>query len=166
MGGPHHDCCEGAALSTHLLRVIPTDPSWAPGDEAAERGRRVLAELLPDAKDVTTTRYDTITFIDQGENFEQIRCPVCGRVLETGWWSERMSEAYENGFTDLTVTAPCCGSTVSLNDLDYRYPAGFARFELTAEDWNVTRADMLSAEELGRLGEALGHPVRQVYSWY
>ena len=153
-------------MSAHLLRVIPTDPSWVPGEDAAVRARRVLAELIPDARAVTERRYDEITFIDQGRAFEEVRCPVCGRILEISWWHDRMDEAYQSAFTELTARTPCCGSTVSLNELDYRDPAGFARFAVVADEWDVTRSELLSAQELARLGEALGHPVRQVHAVY
>lgn len=73
-------------MSAHLLRVIPTDPSWVPCDDAAARARQVLAELLPDARAVAWERYEQIGFVDQGQNFEEVRCPVCGRVLEISWW--------------------------------------------------------------------------------
>lgn len=37
-----------------------------------------------------------------------------------------MSKAGENGFTVLETELPCCGKVVSLNDLDYHFPCGFA----------------------------------------
>lgn len=77
-----------------------------------------------------------------------------------------MDEAYASDCANLSARTPCCGSIVSLNDLDYQGPAGFARFEVVAEDWNVTRSELLSAQELDRIGQALGHSVRQVYSHY
>ena len=67
--------------------------------------------------------------------------------------------AFEAGFATLTVTVPCCGGQVSLNDLRYDWPCGFARFELEA--WNPNR-DRLTADELAQLAAALGCEVRQI----
>jgi hypothetical protein len=46
-----------------------------------------------------------------------------------------------------------------LNDLDYDWPVGFARFELAA--WEPER-DRLTAGGLAQIAQALGHDVRQI----
>jgi hypothetical protein len=58
---------------------------------------------------------------------------------------------------------PCCGSRVSLNDLRYEWPAGFARLVLEAWNPNVTRLD---EEEVSKLEEVLGAPLRIIWTRY
>jgi hypothetical protein len=54
---------------------------------------------------------------------------------------------------------PCCDALVSLNDLTYDWPVGFARFELEA--WNPQRG-WLTDEELLQLSTVLDCQVRQI----
>ena len=49
-------------------------------------------------------------------------------------WTEAIHAAAAAGFADLDVRVPCCRSKTSLNDLDYRGPAVFARFVLEATE--------------------------------
>jgi hypothetical protein len=58
---------------------------------------------------------------------------------------------------------PCCGTTLSLNDLDHRWPCGFARFDVAI--WNPER-DRFEERELAAIGAVPGHPVRQVRARY
>src|SRR5262245_9441285 len=106
---------------------------------------RLYESFVPDADEVNIYLTDGVRFVDQGSNFESVACPKCGTKLDIDWWNMAMTracgvdadvEVWDNGlfsedepmFTNLTVTVPCCGSTLSLNDLHYDWPAGFARF--------------------------------------
>jgi hypothetical protein len=145
-----------------LLRLIPTDPHWTPEPDRIERARAVLGGFFP-TRVVEAQSYPAMVFIDQGENFEEVRCPGCRTALDVDWWGERMNRAAAHGFADLTVRCPACAVDTTLNDLDYRMPAGFARFELTVRE--PSRAG-LALTELSELGQALGHPVRAVLTRY
>jgi DNA-directed RNA polymerase subunit N (RpoN/RPB10) len=117
-------------------RVIPTDPFWFP----------------PPGAEAPLHRYASIAFMGPAEPFTAIGCPACGAPLDEAWWRERMDAGYDrarDAYEVLTVTTPCCERLVSLNDLAYDPPAGFARVELAADD-------------LARAAAALGHPVRAV----
>lgn len=73
-----------------------------------------------------------------------------------------MHEAYQDGSaSSLAVTTPCCDTNTTLNDLIYNVRCGFARFGIAV--WSPNR-DMLTEEELARVGDALGQPVRQIWS--
>ena len=37
-----------------------------------------------------------------------------------------MDEVADNSFTALEATTPCCKKQISLNDLNYNFPCGFA----------------------------------------
>ena len=150
-------------MSDDYLRLIPTQPDFVPTVGGAESARRRLAELVPDAEEVTAIVTDDVEFIDQGANFERIRCPKCGRQLETEWWHARMDEAAVASFAALEVSMPCCGARVSLNDLIYEWPAGFARFVLEAMNPN---AGDLSDVALADVAKALGAPLRKIWAHY
>jgi hypothetical protein len=150
-------------MSDDYLRLIPTDPDRRPEAEAAERAAAVLAGLFPGADGVEAELYDEVTFVDPGENFERVSCPACQVELDMEWWSEAMGQAGDAGFTDLAVTAPCCGTATSLNDLVYDWPAGFARAALSV--LNPGRG-WLDETELNQVADAMGHPLRQVMAHY
>ncbi len=150
-------------MSDDYLRLFPTDRTWLPTPEQADRAVAALRALTPDAHEIEAEVYGRVTFIDQGTNLERIGCPVCHADLDPDWWAEQMSRADENVFVALDVVAPCCGATTTLDDLVYEWPAGFASVELSV--LNPERG-WLSADELDIVAAALGHPVRQVMAHY
>ena len=150
-------------MSDNVLRLIPTDPQFVPDDASAERARDHLAELAPNADEVTQNMSEETQFVDPGANLERISCPRCGQNLPMEWWQDRMDDAFKARFTVLAVTTPCCGADVSLNDLNYEWPAGFARFVLEAMNPGV--ADLATAE-IATLAEIVGSPLRRIWAHY
>jgi len=69
-----------------------------------------------------------------------------------------MDQAYETG--DLSFVATCCGSTLSMNELEYGWPCGFARFSISARNPNVADFPKRDIEALERL---LGTGLRVVW---
>jgi hypothetical protein len=154
---------EDGRVSENLLRIVPTVPAWTPVEASAAAAAAALREMCPFAADLLIRRYADVTFIDQGGNFERLRCPACAAELETAWWQERMEDASATRFTILNAVMPCCNSVVSLNDLDYEWPAGFARFELQVRS---PGRSWLSPDEMAQVSALLGITVRQVISQY
>ncbi len=74
-----------------------------------------------------------------------------------------MDKAYASAFEELAITLPCCGGTTSLNDLDYDWPAGFAKFVLEAMNPNVKDLDV---EAVNRLEATLGCALRRIWTHY
>ena len=150
-------------MSDDWLLVIPADPAWVPSGEAANTALAYFRERVPaharTAATVQAKLLDEIQVVHQGSNWERLRCPYCSTELETGWWTERMEEAYATKFTRLGVVVPCCGKQTSLNDLRYEWPAGFARFILSAMN---PEHGWLADAELNAIEATLGHPVRQI----
>jgi hypothetical protein len=151
-------------MSDDFLRLIPTDPAWRPDDVALRRAVRALRALVPDADAVHGEVHDGVVFVDPGGNFERVDCPACGAELTRNWWTRRLDRAARPGsgtFGDLAVTTPCCETRTTLNDLDYVWPAGFARAVVEAR--NPGRG-WLTPEERGQVEQAIGHPLREVRS--
>src|SRR5262252_6620271 len=101
-------------MSMTVLRFVPTDPAWTPGEQAAGGALAAMRELAPNAREVTAVRHDHVSFVDQGENFEAVRCPACGVRLEIEWWQGAMEAAWTSRFADLEVRVPCCAASTSL----------------------------------------------------
>jgi hypothetical protein len=151
-------------MSTNVLRIIPCDPSYVPPARDRKEATAVLRRLLPRAEDIQAIVHDRISFVDAGDNFEAVRCPACKRELDMDWWQKAMGTAGANDFADLNVEVPCCGAKTSLNDLDYHWPAGFARFTLEASEPQL--ADVLDTQAVAQLETLLGTRVRQVRAHY
>ncbi|MER7898226.1 hypothetical protein ABTX62_19480 [Streptomyces sp. NPDC096046] len=150
-------------MSETVLYLIPSDPYWQPDQAASSSAVALAEELCPDALgDIEADQGDAPAFIN-GAGLESVSCPRCGAQLDFhGWWMARMDEAYRDSkVPSLAVKVPCCGADTTLNDLVYNVPSGFARFRLRA--WSPNR-HMLNGEDLTRIGHALGHPVRQIWS--
>ena len=151
-------------MSDNILSIIPADPYWQPAAEAAEAAMAVFRRLAPQLDGFVTTEYritwhERVAVVDCGASLERIECPVCQDAVDVEWWADLLEERAEAGFANLTVMAPCCGAEVSLNELRYDWPCGFARFELEA--WNPNR-DWLTAAELAEVAAALGCDVHQI----
>jgi len=150
-------------MSEHFVILIPTIPNFVPAREILEKGKDLFAQFLPGAEEIKTVVTDEITFVDQGENFERICCPGCGLGIETAWWQAAMDKAYEEKFRNLNLVTPCCGLATSLNDLDYRWPAGFARWRLSARG---PEQKEIPSEQLQQLEQLLGTKLRQIWVHY
>ena len=148
-------------MSDNFLRVLPATPEYRPKRGQARRVVAALKRMAPDARTIDLIDTGEITFVDCGANFEAVRCPGCGSDLALDWWGDAMTVAYETGFSDLGITTPCCTLAVSLNDLAYDWPQGFASWWVEAR--NPGRGE-LSDDEVRSLADALGHAIRIVWT--
>ncbi|MFI1170198.1 hypothetical protein [Streptomyces melanogenes] len=149
-------------MSDNYLTVIPADPYWQPSKDAADHAAVLLSAMLPDddaRRGLEAKWHDSVEFVWCGSNLEKIYCPRCGAECAFDWWGDAVSERYDEGFSNLKVTVPCCDAETSLNELVYDWPMGFARFRI--EVMYPNRA-WLTDEELACLAQALGRPVRQI----
>lgn len=160
-------------MATSVILLIPTDPEFVPSALSQEQAVALLQPLLPDVTSVVTARVtEYVEFVAQGENFERIVCPFCSTELAIPWWHEAMNKAHEKRFIDLSIDTPCCHIESSLNDLQYEWPAGFARFILELHEPFVRDREgvhqMLEMNQnlLGKLEEVLGCPLRVIWAHY
>ena len=145
-------------MSESLLRVIPADSEFRPSSFAAASAEAFLRGLLPEAERVSAKSLAGVEFVDAGANWEGVRCPACGADAEP-WWGEAMSQAAESRFHSLQVMSGCCRSTVSLNELRYGWPVGFASFVLEVQNPQSTG---LTASQLTQLSGIVGCSLRQM----
>jgi hypothetical protein len=162
-------------MSDLFIRVIPTDPEWQPTAEAASRTVKYVAGLFTGPGDhaeaVEPIYYESITLIDGGEYMEGLFCPRCEADIGLDWFWELVDERNDGRMIgeptihDLSVEVPCCAAALTLSELRFKAPVGFARFEVSVRNW-ARGAWELSEEELAAAGAALGHPVTQVAAHY
>lgn len=146
-------------MSDYVIKIIPARPYVGIEPEKLRNAVAFLREkTLPE--DIAAVTHDTPAFVDCGGNLEEIRCPLCGRKIDLGWWGEAVSWSAEGSFADLRVKTPCCHQDSSLNDLDYHLPCGFACVEI--DIWNP--ALKLDSGHLKALEELFGEPVRIIHS--
>ncbi len=148
-------------MSDTFLRIIPTTPSYVPNENYQRNAVTFLTQLFP-GNQIEQEISETIQFIDQGANFESVACNLCGQQLEIEKWQDVMDNAFQNNFDDLKFTTPCCNQITSLNDLDYRMPAGFAKYFLSIS--NPQRE--LSRDEISNLKTILDTDIKIVWAHY
>ncbi|BCJ74975.1 hypothetical protein CS0771_45190 [Catellatospora sp. IY07-71] len=161
-------------MSDIYLRVIPTDPLWQPTVEEAERTAAYVAGLFAgpgdDVESVTPVFYEHVTLIDAGQYMEDVSCPRCRAAIGLDWFWDLLRAQQGGQLTsptvgDLNVTVPCCGSPLTMPELHFQAPVGFARFEVSAMNWTRHTWE-LSDEELATAGGILGHPIKQIDTRY
>jgi len=141
-------------MSDDYLVVVTRDPSHVPTAEAQRRVADVLSRLAPNAEDSTVQTSAEIQLFDCGENLERILCPRCCAEISTDWWHERLDDDEKGaGFQLAPHELPCCGGTVTLNELSYDWPQAFGRFR-----WEVMNPDIgdLSDADKSALEAAAG----------
>lgn len=149
-------------MSENVLKLIPASPEHVPKDVVLQRARDLLVAFFPGANEIRLIVTEEVRFVDQGQNWERVLCPICGTELDSEWWQQAMDAAYQRGFTDLLVNLPCCGAVSSLNDLQYEWPAGFARFVLEAR----SPGGDIDDKQLKILEKALGCKLRKIWARY
>ncbi len=75
-------------MSENILKFIPTDPNYIPDMVAQKMARDTLMSFAPQADGVTANVTDKVQFVDQGGNFQQVSCPICGANLSMSWWNQ------------------------------------------------------------------------------
>lgn len=112
-------------MSDCIIKIIPKDPFYKVSDLALQSAKSFLqAQIRCDFIEVEIN--ETPVFVDCGHNLERISCPECSTELDFEWWGETMDQAAECEFKSLKTEMPCCKRILSLNDLVYYFPCGFA----------------------------------------
>ncbi|MCE9638190.1 MAG: hypothetical protein K8T90_21010 [Planctomycetes bacterium] len=136
-------------MSDNWITLIPDDPRFVPDSARQHRARDRLVTALPAADEIEIDTSEAVQFMDCGGNFERVLCPACRSDL-TDWWSDRMDDDYDatGGFALATYATPCCAKVLTLHDLVYEWPQGFARFSLSAFNPRVAALDERLRQEL------------------
>ncbi|MDD5760080.1 MAG: hypothetical protein PHI06_13475 [Desulfobulbaceae bacterium] len=149
-------------MSDNILKLIPSSPTYVPGESAINKAVDLIQVFLPLAEDISIEISEFPRFIDQGSNWERVTCPNCNAVIDIDWWQQAMDKAFKNGFKNLVVEVPCCNLEVSLNDLRYEWPAGFAKFSIEIRNPQIE----LSELKLKELEHILGSSIKKIWAHY
>lgn len=147
-------------MSDNWIRLIPADPRFVPEPSRARAVVEVVTGWMTAAVEIRILSDGDVVFVDSGANFESVSCCTCAQQLDLGWWSEQMTKAHETGFRDLATTCPMCQVDVSLNDLCYDWPQGFASWCLDILNPGISH---LTTDQIDKIAQGLGHPVRVIY---
>ncbi|HIC46161.1 MAG TPA: hypothetical protein EYM37_09110 [Methylophaga aminisulfidivorans] len=162
-------------MSDNYLKLIPAQKDFVPKESTHQDAITFLEELTPDGEEVEVEVYESLTFIDQGQNLEEIICPSCHNSLQQDIYSEeetdcekvfeKIDEQSEGGeLSHGVIEMPCCGNTVNTTDLTFKWPAGFAKFELSA--LNPELEGLISEGDIEKLSNILGCKLLQVWARY
>jgi len=157
-------------MSDHWIVLIPKDPHFLPDEESRKAALAKFAEVAPQSAEIDEIIYDSVQFIDCGGNFERVLCPFCAEEeeeeeepgeIDTDWWHDIMDQDYseEDGFQLKKYPVPCCGRSLALNELEYEWPMGFARYALEARN---TRIGSLSTQEIAGFEAILKAPLIEI----
>lgn len=72
-------------MSDYLVKIIPVEPENKITMEAAEAITKRIHESIK-SDTVEFKSEGTPFFVDCGSNLDEIKCPICGEVLDLGWW--------------------------------------------------------------------------------
>lgn len=149
-------------MAEKIIKLIPVDPGWVPDFKTQQVAQEQLTAFLPQADEILVFVTDEIEFVDPGQNLKQIACPNCNSMLEESWWLTAMEQAAQTGYSDLTAELPCCHRRISLNDLIYQAPAGFARFIVEAHNPQTS----LEKADIEKLELLIGTKLRYIVADY
>jgi hypothetical protein len=145
-------------MSDNFLCIIPRDPWFIPDERARVQAQQLFQKFASNAYEITSSVTDSPIFVDAGANFEAVVCPRCGQELDS-WWQTIMDRTMPAQVPNLTIVTPCCAATLSLNDLRYGWPCGFARYTLEAQNPDIV---MLSVGQIRALEQLLNCKLRQI----
>src|SRR5262245_60225998 len=115
-------------MSDDFFSIIPVSPFYVPPQAAIDQALALVQSHIKSADHIEVHIHEYPDFINPIQNLETISCPVCKQVLSFEWWGDAMDASFTTNYSELNAVTPCCNSAVSLNDLVYDWPAGFARF--------------------------------------
>jgi hypothetical protein len=146
-------------MSDNYIIIIPKEPNFVPSKDAQRKAVELFKKLAPRANEIKAEVSKTIRFIDCGENFIRVFCSKCNHELDLDWWQSWMGEESEGDFPLRTKSLPCCGAMLTLNELAYDWPQGFARFALEAMNPDIADLKQIDLQQFEKI---LGCPVRKI----
>jgi hypothetical protein len=148
-------------MSDNKLKLISTVPEYIPDEVWLSKAIKLINMFSLSPGKITVENSEDIRFIDQGTNLVRINCPLCNKEIFINWWQDQMDIAYQDKFRNIFIETPCCGMTISLNELNYYWPAGFAKFSIEilnpSNDINDLNLKLLESELKTELRKIWAH---------
>ena len=149
-------------MSEHLVRLIPRLHTYRT-NEASARAAVLALQKCVKAEEISFFPSGQVEFVDCGSALNHLSCPRCGAAVPRDRGQQKMDEHYKSDhFFVLEEDMPCCSKTVSLNDLRYEAPCGFASLCFTVRD----PEEAVGQEAVECLSERFGILFRTVEAVY
>ena len=157
-----------------VAKIFPADREFVPTDQHKEEALSLFIHQFADGETHEAKTFEHLEFIDQGENMESVTCPAChvrtvlnffnGDDPGIIWWYQVTELLAEKPVDQVQTTLPCCRTAVPFTSLEFDWPAGFARFQLSV--WNPTSEGDVPAEKLEKLSQVVGAPLKAIWAHY
>jgi hypothetical protein len=148
-------------MSDTFLHLIPNKPNLVPEKLNQDRAKKYLDSFFKNAN-VEFVETDDIEFVNPMANFENVYCNLCGRDIKIESWQYAIEQAYKSKLKDISFVTPCCQKTTNLNDLNYQWPAGFAKFTISISK----PPEDINEDQLKELENILGTKIRKIWAHY
>jgi hypothetical protein len=148
-------------MSDDYIKLVPKDPFLRPSDSSLTQVADWMEQLSLSLEAIEISSDPKPQFHDAGSNWETTYCPVCRKEIQTDWWQDRMEEDYDGeGFKLASYATPCCGTLLTLNDLDYDMDQAFGVATVVGQNLNLGH---LSSEQIKDAERLMGTPLTIVY---
>jgi hypothetical protein len=148
-------------MSDRYFILIAEDAKFEPDEEQLELAREFLEDIAGECDETEVTHSGELEFFDCGENFEEVKCPRCGRELFKDWWQEQFDVACRGeGIQLKKLTMPCCDGKATLHELHYDMPQGFGTFSVQAMNPEI---DDLDEDQKAELEQIVGTKLRVIW---
>src|SRR4051794_21142777 len=106
-------------MSDHWICIIPRDRQFVPSEEAILKAEEFLAEIAPEADEVSSGITEAVKLRDCGANLMSIRCPVCAAEITSEWWVDQIGggDGLDDPIELRPISLPCGHVASSLNEL-------------------------------------------------
>ncbi len=117
-------------MTDHYTDFVADDPWLRPQPARIEQARELLRSELASSGKIRTRDDHIVSVFFSPKGGLQARCPRCGAELVEAELAALFDEDYDTevSFRLQRRAAPCCGSSVALNELLYVHQFAFARF--------------------------------------
>lgn len=152
------------SIAFRWLTVVPKDPYFVPDPASIEAAVKEIAKLCPTAEGIDPQIFEHVENIHSGAADDGVHCPECDEELNE-WWEEITKQDYseETGFHLRRYPVPCCGVEVALNELEYMWEQGFARFAIEVGDPGIENFD---PEDIEKIEGILKTPLMVVEGYF
>jgi len=154
----------------YILKIYPIDPEYAPDQAQEEAVTDSLNKILDNAGDIDRNLYEKPVYADAGDFIRSVVCPGCDTPLNISpegeyamWWHDCMEKQMIEGI-DTEVNFPCCNCSIPFRNLRTDPRTGVARFIVEIALSEDPR--QLTADDLSKVGDAMGSPCHQVTALY
>lgn len=149
-------------MADYWIILIPENPLFIPDNEQVSQAEIKIREIAPQADEIKSVTADKTVCYDCGSTSHLLLCPNCEMELSIHWWHERLYEDADltTGYKLNPYQTPCCGSTMTLQELVSEWNIGFGRFALQVRNYSFFE---LEDKDKQAFENILGAKLRVIY---